>query len=414
MKTEDILFPNVHTANKQSLKELKEALSREEWMMCLGAGVSISAGLPNWYDLIAQLTARLLPIEMTQIHQGNNEVDTIATVDGNNYIDYFDISYYKDISNLYDVNSFDNEFFEKIQLSINGDYMKVFEKTNVLEAAEYLRNFIKNMIGDLNENIDEDRLEKQINWHMNHFIQDVFKSKLAEITSEKLKNSTLGAVARLMKKGRTSIIRNVITYNYDNLLEEYLRKNCHCPDSKIHSIVKGDELSDLSIPKEWNIYHVHGRIPVVEHPSEPMSETVILTETDYYKEERINYSWTNIIQSYAIARANLIFIGFSGTDYNFRRIIKYVKQENLKAKQRYIFFLVDDIVATVFRKETDKGMQLSTCIAEMVNSTNNRFTFEKFFINYLIHAQTLYWKNHGLKVIWSSIAELATDLEFLH
>lgn len=410
MKTEEILFPNVHKANKQLLKGLKDSLNHGEWMMCLGAGVSISVGLPNWYDLIAQLTARLLPIEMTQIHQSNDEVDVTNIND-----DYFDISYYKDINDLYNINFFDNEFFEKINLSIDGDYRKVFEGINVLETAEYIRNFIKNMIGDLGEDIDENKLEKQINWHMNHFIQEVCKSKFTNnMKSKKVKNSTLGAVARLMKKGKESIIHNVITYNYDNLLEEYLRKNCNCPDSKVHSIVKSDELHDLNTTNEWNIYHVHGRVPVVEHPGESMSETVILTETDYYKEERINYSWTNIVQSYAIARANLIFIGFSGTDYNFRRIIKYVEQNKLKTHQRYIFFLVDDIVAAIFRRETEKGIKLSTCIEEMTNSTNNRFTFEKYFINYIIHAQTLYWKGHGLKVIWSSIAELASDLESIH
>ncbi|MCM1261878.1 MAG: SIR2 family protein [Butyrivibrio sp.] len=414
MKTEDILLPNMYTTNQQALKGLRAALSHEEWMMCLGAGVSISAGLPDWYALIAQITARLLSIEMAQKHQNNNASVTPAAIDGSSTINSFGDSYYDDISKIYGTGSFDSEFFTKIQQSINGDYRKVFEKINVLETAEYLRNFIKNMISGLGESIDEDRLEKQVSWYMNYFIQDVLKSKVTAINSKEVRNSTLGAVARLMKKGRTSIIRNVITYNYDNLLEEYLRKNCKCPESKLHSIVKSDELRDLSLPKEWNIYHVHGRIPVFEHPDEPMSETVILTETDYYKEERINYSWTNIVQSYAIARANLIFIGFSGTDYNFRRIIKYVNQENLKAQQRYIFFLVDDIVASIFRKETDKGMELSACIAEMVDNTNNCYTFEKIFINYLINAQTLYWKNHGLKVIWSSIAELPTDLESLH
>lgn len=83
---------------------------------------------------------------------------------------------------------------------------------------------------------------------------------------------------------------------------------------------------------------MHGRIPVFNCEKETMSKEVILTESDYYKEERINYSWTNTIQSYVLGRANVIFIGFSGTDYNFRRLLKYIRRDRSNAHKRYIFF----------------------------------------------------------------------------
>lgn len=35
-------------------------------------------------------------------------------------------------------------------------------------------------------------------------------------------------------------------------------------------------------------------------------------------------------------------------------------------------------------------------------------------IYYFIQAQTVYWEQHGLKVIWSSHEDLFTDLESLH
>ena len=137
----------------------------------------------------------------------------------------------------------------------------------MLEAAEYIRTFIKNMIDDLDIADKKEKLDEQINSYMNQLIQE----------------------AKLMKSDKESIVHNVITYNYDNLLEEYLRRNCNCPDEKVHSIVKRDDLRDFNIKDEWNINHVHGRVPVIESPGEEMSETVILTETDYYQEERINY-----------------------------------------------------------------------------------------------------------------------------
>ena len=50
----------------------------------------------------------------------------------------------------------------------------------------------------------------------------------------------------------------------------------------------------------------------------------------------------------------------------------------------------------------------------MNGNNNSKYKFEKFFINYLIQAQTMYWEQHGLKVIWSSHEEIFTHLNSLH
>lgn len=158
---------------------------------------------------------------------------------------------------------------------------------------------------------------------------------------------------------------------------------------------------------------MHGRIPVFNCEKETMSKEVILTESDYYKEERINYSWTNTIQSYVLGRANVIFIGFSGTDYNFRRLLKYIRRDRNNAHKRYIFFSVDDIVNAVFGGLEKADGSVSECI-KIMNQNNGRYAYEKLMINYLIHAQTIYWFKNGIEVIWSSHEELPYNLDSLH
>lgn len=69
-----------------------------------------------------------------------------------------------------------------------------------------------------------------------------------------------------------------------------------------------------------------------------MSAKVILAESDYYEEEQVNYSWTNVLQSYGMLRTNMIFLGFSGADYNFRRLVKHIEKEKRDRQQYYIFF----------------------------------------------------------------------------
>lgn len=399
MKTEDVLFPEVLKQNNKQILELKDEIRSGEWMMCLGAGISISAGLPNWFGLLAKITARLLPLERSEAYYGEKEKE----------------AYDKDLEEFYKELGNDPVFFQKMEAAYDGAYEKTFAGINVLEAAEYIRNFLALSVKTPNAAEDEEskNLQKRIDWYMNYFISEACRSEI-DLKSEKIRKSTLGAVAGLMKNEKNSIIHSVITYNYDNLLETYLRDVCGCNKNAVHSIVKKDELRDFDEKTEWNIYHVHGRIPVIEYPGEEMSDSVILTESDYYREERVNYSWTNILQSYAIARANLMFIGFSGADYNFRRIIKYVKQEEILSHERYIFFSIDDIVSAVLVKEAKNKQDVEKCIEIMNRSVDSEYAFEKLFINYMIQAQTQYWKNHGLKVIWSSHDELPGVLESLH
>ena len=68
MKVQDILFEKMYQNNENRLRELKKYLkntdSNGEWSLCLGAGVSISAGLPDWYGLLARITAQIIPDEI--------------------------------------------------------------------------------------------------------------------------------------------------------------------------------------------------------------------------------------------------------------------------------------------------------------------------------------------------------------
>jgi hypothetical protein len=386
MNTSDILFPEMNEKNQAALNDLgtqlKSAESKNDWMLCLGAGVSISAGLPNWYQLLAKISAQLIPFSPSD----SDREKFISTLDGNRHT-----------------------FLKKEERSLHGEYKSVFEMINVLESAEYIRNFLETSLSEPGKRVDR----KQIDLYMNYLIQQVCKT---DKKVEDLEDTTLGAVARLMKSGDTHLIHNAISYNYDNLLETYLRDVCQCGDEYVHSIVKKDELRDFGSRDGWSIYHVHGRIPVIEHEGEEMSESVILTESDYYLQEQINYSWTNILQSYAMLHSNLIFIGFSGTDYNFRRIIKYVDRDDSmpQGHNRYIFFSVDDIVQAVFHEEVEeRHRKLKDCISEM-NKDNSKYAYEKLFIDYLIRSQTAYWQKHHLKVIWSSHEQLYRDLDKLH
>lgn len=399
VEIEKILFPNSYKKNMEKLKELKTALGKtdEEWMMCLGAGVSISAGLPNWYGLLAKVTAQLLPIA--------------SGIEGHTKIDP---DFYGDVVEFYKNLKYEEGFLKKLEIGLEGGYENTFSNINVLEAAEYIKNYFEMTQGDRRPD-KAGKSGTHTDYQLNCLVQKACKPSLEIKKGGEIENKTLGAVARLMKSDKDDLIHNVITYNYDNLLETYLREICGCEPDRVRSIVKDDEKRTGVFPdkENWNIYHVHGRIPCIDYPGEEMSDRIILTESNYYMEERINYSWTNIIQSYAILHANLIFIGFSGTDYNFRRIIRHVEKENANAYKRYIFFSVDGIAKAVLANDLKDGKSFEECIEKMQNN-DPEYAYEKLFLNYLVEAQTRYWELYGLKVIWSSHGELCGHLESLH
>ena len=401
MKIKEILFPDMNAKNDENLEKLREQLNSDDWILCLGAGVSISVGLPNWYGLIGKISAEMIPVPDKCQDFSRNQ------------------AFVQDVTRFYKDNQNNDNFYRQLQSALNGEYNNVFTSINVLEAAEYILNYLKEDLRRTEKDGEEEGgvFQEKVDFYLNHLIQKACRFPVnpdsdREEFEKKLKDTTLLAVARLMKTDRDSLIHNAVTFNYDDLLETTLEKICGCDPDKIHSIVKADKLSGLT-GNEWNIYHVHGRIPVVPGGKLEMSPGVILTESDYYREEQINYSWNNIVQSYMMLRANMIFIGFSGTDYNFRRLVKYVKNEEAVKSERVIFFSVDDIVKSVFFGIADKEMVLDSYIKEM-NKEDSKYSFQKLFINYLINAQTIYWEAYGMTVIWTSHEQLFHDLESLH
>ena len=97
--------------------------------MCLGAGVSISVGLPNWYKLLAQISARILPSADCEI-LANNEQSK---------------NYYEGVKKFYENLPENNTFWGKLEDAYKGGYKETFSNINVLEAAEYVKNSLYRM-----------------------------------------------------------------------------------------------------------------------------------------------------------------------------------------------------------------------------------------------------------------------------
>lgn len=113
----------------------------------------------------------------------------------------------------------------------------------------------------------------------------------------------INSIVALTNKCR---IESVISYNYDNLLEQKIKGKCQ-------------SVYDKSRPTDnetLQIYHVHGFVPETGRYSQ-----IVLGEKEYHKVYQEVYNWGNVEQLHALCRSSCLFIGLSMTDPNLRRLM---------------------------------------------------------------------------------------------
>lgn len=395
-KLEDILTREMKAENDELKNNLKTNLSKEDWLLCLGAGVSQSCGLPGWSPLLSKMLARIMSQYPIEKAEKNNGISTLLQEAGYN-----------------------EDYVENLVEAFDGGYSAVMNGMDSLEAAEYVKNIIETLLKNQEKN-EEIPIEEKRDKYIARIIQECCQiEKLPLKYGEKgkdgkqcKKKTTLEAVVHLMSSSRTGI-RTALTYNYDNLVEEGLRKYENVPGDRIRSLTPDERETILSrqideSKSEYRIFHIHGRIPVIKGSpgTEAIQGKIILTETSYYEEEKNGYTLANVLQSYSMTHYNLLYVGFSGADYSFRRILRGLGKEDDKdkKKERYIFFCVDDVVNAVTE---------AYCKEEGKENEGEMSLFERVMITFLLDAKKQYWQKHGMTVIWSTLAELPWDLSGL-
>ena len=164
---------------------------------------------------------------------------------------------------------------------------------------------------------------------MGRFLQTFFDGD-----EDKLKNVIRKALYQGVKKNPGELAKtickmvrydkenicSIITYNYDDLIEQGL-KNINLDNIPVF----GDVQHSTALP----IYHVHGYLPQEkDYPSD-----IVLSEKEYHEIYRRSFHWSNVEQLHAMQRSVCFFIGLSMTDPNLRRLLD-IAQGEVKGKAR--------------------------------------------------------------------------------
>jgi hypothetical protein len=116
------------------------------------------------------------------------------------------------------------------------------------------------------------------------------------------------------QRGKDGIL-GVVTYNFDNLLENELSQR----RVKYLSIISDD---DNPLPNQLPIYHVHGFLTRTEAITPQQKQALVFSEEAYHSQFVDPYLWTNIRQLTMLRNNVCLFVGCSMTDPNVRRLLE--------------------------------------------------------------------------------------------
>lgn len=241
--------------------------------LLIGAGVSCSANLPSWNELISGLF-------ITYLININSDKNVLGIEVG--------------------------DFIESIQ-DINKNFSENHLKSALL-SARYLR---KGLATDDKEN-------------SNDFIELLRKNLYK---NEKPRQSELiTIIGKLCLPTRTGAkIHSIINYNFDDLLEQHFEQ-LNLKNKAIY--FQNATYTNEELP----IYHVHGFIPEQSsHYRNLELIEMVFSEEGYHRMYSNPYHWSNLVQLANFRDNTCVMIGLSMDDPNLRRLLDIAQNGNPNA-----------------------------------------------------------------------------------
>ncbi|RAU84057.1 SIR2 family protein [Pontibacter arcticus] len=192
--------------------------------------------------------------------------------------------------------------------------------------------------------------------------------------------------------GKSPNLDSIITYNFDDILEQRLSKvGVQVPHKPIYGIGMNP---DGQLP----IFHVHGYLQQKGELTE--QNQITFGESIYHKQYIDIYSWNNIVQINKFRDSNCLFIGSSLTDPNIRRLLDIAKKQSGETQENHFIFKMR-------HKEEDVQVRLRTLLTENKELLNDKslaaLNFNetvRFLIEIIERFEESDTTSFGVKTIW--------------
>ncbi len=271
---------------------LREAYLHRGLVLYVGAGVSLSLGLPSWPELIRALSVTMM----------SRRVETAIDA----------------LENLSDEKKWERLSALQAQVEERADSSKpilMMARAVKDELGERLpfvvaRTLYRPVLHYLFRRFEESWHHPR-SWRMERHRSRSVRSALP--TSE-----LMDAIVALCRAERdVSGVQAIVNYNYDDLLDEKLREQ----HVKCKTVLSGRDVAPAgTLPS----YHVHGLLASKDVASRKRVEArgnFVFSEDEYHAEYSDPYKWSNMTQMSLLGKYTGLFVGLSMEDPNIRRLI---------------------------------------------------------------------------------------------
>ncbi len=255
--------------------DVKDSYISGQFSLFLGAGVSSSAGLPDWDTLLNSLFVSMLTSEMdAEKKRDNSQISSIVR------------------------------------------RLREVDEPSALMSARYIRKGMS-----ISGSTEQTRFVNTVTEQLY-----TLRNKRHSIDSPLIKS-----IAAMCMPGRTGAkVKSVVTYNFDDLIERELLNREITHKSIFEEI-------DLPSPEELPLYHVHGYLPEDRTQYTNLDKsTLVFSEEGYHKIYNDSYHWSNLVQLNSLKETTCVMIGLSMTDPNLRRLLE-IASRSIDKPKHYVF-----------------------------------------------------------------------------
>ncbi|MFZ2727667.1 MAG: SIR2 family protein [Methylococcaceae bacterium] len=321
------------------IEKLKECYKGGQFSLLLGAGVSSSAGMPNWDELLQILF-----------------VESLISLDT--------------LDSILDT--------EPSNIKEMASRLKNINNSSALVTARYLRTALGKSF------------------------KSKVKTSLYNLRDEDCQKDSelIKAIVKICTPKRRGVkVESIITYNFDDLIEQQLEES-----SLLYRSIYTE--NETCTPDELPIYHVHGFLPENSDGYDKLdNSTLVFSEEGYHQMYSDPYHWSNLIQLNSFRENNCLMIGLSLIDPNLRRLLD-ISSKNIIDGQHKHFAFIKRLSEDEFFYKVDEEKNKTPYFQNLT------FDNAKEFLKRHIALNELLMKELGVTIIWyESHNDIPTILE---
>jgi NAD-dependent SIR2 family protein deacetylase len=197
---------------------------------------------------------------------------------------------------------------------------KLFAGTSISKMPDILKASNKSSIAKIRFCESTTELKTGFRVFLTEALYENYESKKTNTNINSLCNLILGLDGKPQ-------VREVVTYNFDNLLELALQKEKKKAslDLNIVSVISAETYQRTNDPNSIRIYHPHGFLPHGRSFRSTSKLPIVFSETDYHKHFQDVSYWANSFQLDRFSQSTCLFVGISFECPNMRRLLDYVQ-----------------------------------------------------------------------------------------